>query len=378
LSPSLKISICRQILDEYSTGCILIGKLLESEDDWNEKIVEMLAEDATEEVGNLFSKEMAETESKNLRRLLKKHLFRMRNRGLNVIIPETADEDSPKYSRIEPYRANGYVTGIDYLGERLLFLSKSVFGWGLVFFQITLSDQEGIKNFSAFDLNRKEAKKFLRRISEDGMIQLTEIDPDYCYYLIDEAYHISINKGLALPEQFSHWKGEIDELRGSADKPMIHRSITKDELDEQDREHLRGRYESLFELNEFKHWFLEPRLIWRYIEAYKKVESSPLVLNPYQVEDRKESVLKSAVTGTFGDEFRGSYKRRLEETAYLFVRKNEREDAMVILAAAEDLGPEGLESERHGFLRGLMQRSILLYVQEKDAPREDASIIARR
>jgi len=356
----------------------LIVKLIQGEDDLDEKIVEMLAESATIEVGDLFAKALVETKNRNLRRLLKKHLFRMKNKGLHVVIPETEDEKSPKYLKIEPSRANAYVTGIDYLGERLVFVSKSILGWGVVFFQITLSDQEGLKNFSAFDLNRKEVKNFLTRISEDGVIQLTDIDPDYSYYLIDEAYQISLKKGLALPEQFSHWKAEIDDLKGEVDKPIIHNCIPKEELNKEDIDYLRGRYASLFELNEFKDWFLEPRLIWSYIEEYREAETSPLVLNPYQVEERKESVIKRAAKETFGDDFRKMHQRRLEETAYLLFRKTEKEATMVTLAAAEDLKPEGVQSEKHGFLQGLMQRSILFYAQGKDLPQEDASIIVPR
>ena len=131
-------------------------------------------------------------------------------------------------------------------------------------------------------------------------------------------------------------------------------------------------------LNEFKDWFLEPRLIWKYLEEYKEAGTGPLVLNPYQVEDRKDSVLKRAAKETFGDDARRTYKRRLEETAYLLYRKDEKEAAMSALAAAEDLKPEGIQSEKHGFLQGLMQRSILFYVQEKDQPQEGASIIVPR
>jgi len=248
----------------------------------------------------------------------------------------------------------------------------------VVFFQITLSDQEGLKNFSAFDLKRKEVKNFLTRISKDGLIQLTDVDPDYCYYLIDEACQISLKKGLALPEQFSHWKAEIDDLKGKIAESAIYSFIAKEEFHKEGIDSLRGRYASLFELDELKNWVLEPRLIWSYIEEYKEAETSPLVLKPYQVEDRKESVLKRAAKEIFGDDFRKTYQRRLEETAYLLFRKTEKEAAMVTLSAAEDLKPEGIQSEKHGFLQGLMQRSILFYVQEKDLPQEDASIIVPR
>jgi len=201
LPRNLKVSIIKQVLDEYLKGLPLVLKLIQGEADLDEKIINMLAAKGTSEVGDLFGKILVETKNKNLRRLLKKHLFQMRNRGLEVVIPKIEDEEPPKLMRVDPPQANAYVTGIDYLGERLVFLSKSVLGWGVIFFQISLSDQEGIKNFSVFDLNRKEIKDFLTRISEDDVIKLIDISPDYCYYLIDEAYQINLKKGITLPEQ---------------------------------------------------------------------------------------------------------------------------------------------------------------------------------
>jgi hypothetical protein len=338
----------------------------------------MLAAKGTSEVGDLFGKVLVETKNKNLRRLLKKHLFQMRNKGLEVVIPKIEDEEPPKLMKVESPQANAYVTGIDYLGERLVFLSKSVLGWGVVFFQISLSDQEGIKNFSVFDLNRKEIKDFLNRISEDDVIQLIDISPDYCYYLIDEAYQINLIKGITLPEQFSHWKSEIDDLKGEITEPIIYSYIPKEVIHEKNSITGREKQITLLELDALKDWFLEPRLVRDYIEKYKTVETSPLVLNPYQVEYRKESIFAEAAREIFDDDYRRIYKRRLEEMAYIIFRMNREESAKLTLFAAHDLGPEGIPSEDHGFLKGLVQKSILFYIEGEKESQKDRLIVIPR
>ena len=134
-------------------------------------------------------------------------------------------------------------------------MSKLVLRWEYFFFQITLSDQDGIKNFSAFD-KRKEIKNFLKMISEDGVVKFIEITPEYGYFLIDEAYRINLQKGIPLREQFNHWKVEIDDLRGAVTEPIIYSCISHDTILEATLNAAPDQYHSLFGLEEFKSWFL--------------------------------------------------------------------------------------------------------------------------
>ena len=373
----LKFSIIKQIVDEFPKAFPFILQLIKKESDFDEKIINLLAPNATAEVGEIFSNMLKNTKDKNLRRLLKRHLFQMKSRGLAVVIPETDESEPLKIVNLEPSQATVYISGIDYVGDRLIFLSKSILRWGVLFFQITLSDQDGIKNFSAFDLKRKEIKNFLKKISEDGVVQFIEITPDYGYFLIDEAYQINLKKGIPLPEQFNHWKVEIDDLRGSVTEPIIYSCIPHDTIHEATLNAAPDQYHSLFELEEFKSWFLEPRLVWGYLEKLRAIEESPLVLDPLRVEQRREAIFSEAVQKIFDEDFRRIYQRRLEETAYMLFRTNKEEEAKCALCAAWDLKPQGIASEKHGFLQKLVHRSILFYAEGTERRRDKSLIVPR-
>jgi len=377
LPGQLKFFIIKQISDEFPKAFPFILKLIKKESDFDEKIINLLAPNATAEVGEIFSNILKNTKDKNLRRLLKRHLFQMKSRGLEVVIPETEESEPLKIVNLEPSQATVYISGIDYVGDRLIFLSKSVLRWGVLFFQITLSDQDGIKNFSAFDLKRKEIKNFLKKISEDGVVQFIEITPEYGYFLIDEAYQINLQKGIPLPEQFNHWKVEIDDLRGSVTEPIIYSCIPHDTINEATLNAAPDQYHSLFELEEFKSWFLEPRLVWGYLEKLRAIEESPLVLDPLHVEQRREAIFSEAVQKIFDEDFRRIYQRRLEETAYMLFRTNKEEEAKCALCAAWDLKPQGIASEKHGFLQKLVHRSILFYAEGTERRRDKSLIVTR-
>ncbi|MCD6352652.1 MAG: hypothetical protein J7M06_00365 [Proteobacteria bacterium] len=361
LPNNVKVSIIKQILDEYPDMVSLVLSLIQGEEDLDEAVIEILATKKTLEVGNFFSKILEGTKNKSLQRLLKRHLFRMKKRGLDVAFPTTEGVEDPKFLRIESSQVEAYVTGIDYLGERLAFLSKSVWGWGVVFFQITLSDLEGIKSFSAFELNRKAIKNFLHKISEEGVITLIEIESDYFFSLIEEAYQTNLSKGIPLPSQFAQWKSELNELRGDVTEPVIYSSKLVESLQEGKIDVWRGKYETLNDSDTLKEWFLEPRLVWKYIEKYREIEASPLVLNHYQVEERLNSIIIEAAGKIFDDTYRRIYKRRLEEMAYIFLDTHKEELAKLALCAAHDLRPDGLSSDRHGFLINLTKKSINIY-----------------
>jgi hypothetical protein len=377
LPRQLKFSIIKQIVDEFPKAFPFILQLIQKESDLDAKIINLLALNPTAEVGEIFSNMLKNTKDKNLRRLLKRHLFQMKSRGLEVVIPET-DESAPlKIANLEPAQPTVYISGIDYVGDRLIFLSKSVLRLGVLFFQITLSAQDGIKNFSVFDLKRKEIKNFLKKISEDGVVRFIEITPEYAYFLIEEAYQINLQKGIPLPEQFNHWKVEMDDLKGAVNEPLIYSCISHDTLHEANLNAVRNQYHSLFELEEFKSWFLEPRLVWGYLEKLRAIEESPLILDPLRVEQRRETIFSEAVQKIFDEDLRRIYQRRLEETAYILFRTNREEAAKRALCAAWDLKPQGVSSEKHGFLQKLVHRSILFYAEGTERRRDKSLIVPR-
>ena len=79
----------------------------------------------------------------------------------------------------------------------------------------------------------------------------------------------------------------------------------------------------------------------------------------------------------FDEDFRKIYQRRLEETAYMLFRTNKEEEANCALCAAWDLKPQGIASEKQGFLQKLVHRSILFYAEGTERRRNNSLIVHR-
>lgn len=378
LSPELRVLVVKQVLEEYPQHVSLVLRLIQDDADLDEKIIDILAAYDSQTVADLFGELLTQSTNKNTRRLIKKHLYRMQSKGLAIKIPPVGEDEPLNLRIVESPQASAYVSRIDYLGERLAFLSKSVKGWGVVFFQIALSDQEGIRTFNVFDLSRKEIKNFLKKVSETGNVQLIEISPEYCYYLINESFHVNLAKRIPLPEQFGQWKAELNELKAEIEEPLIYQYISRKELEGMDVYYWRAKYASLHEVDGFKQWFLEPRRVWEYIEKIKEVENSPLVLNKYQVEERISIIYSEAAGNIFNEELRRVYRRRLEEMALILYRNGDQDSARQALVAAKDLMPGELPSEKHEFLRSLVLKSINFYLEGEKEREQDKLVIAPR
>lgn len=378
LPRELRTALVRDLLEDNVKTLRVVLRLIRSEEDLDEDIIDRLGEIGTQEVGEFFARVLGESKNKGLRRVLKRHLFQLQSKGLEVSLPRLEEEGSPKFVKAESTPASAFITGIDYLGERLAFIDKPVPGWGSVFFQISLSDQEGIKNLSAFDLSRKEVKSFLNRVSEEGVIQLIEVNPEYCYYLVHQAFQINLQKGIPLPGAYTQWKGEIDELKGLVTEPLIYSVLPRPSREELTFGVSRDNYAMLCELRGLKDWFLEPRLVWEYVEKYREADESPLVLDGQQRENRKELVFSEAAGTLFTAPLRRTYQRRLEEMAYVLFCTDQREEAELALHAAADLDPEGLPSQGHGFLCALVKRSVLLYCEAEKENRRRRNIMLPR
>ena len=76
----------------------------------------------------------------------------------------------------------------------------------------------------------------------------------------------------------------------------------------------------LFEEAEIEYWVLGYRDVQKYAAELRRAATSRLVLTPESDEQRAERVLSQAIREVFTAPQRRGLQRRLEETAYIFLR----------------------------------------------------------
>jgi hypothetical protein len=119
--------------------------------------------------------------------------------------------------------------------------------------------------------------------------------------------------------------------------------------------------------------WLEP-----FLGQLQEAQSSRLVLNPMQKEERIGGIVRDAVKTLCTGETGKVMQRRMEDMAFYFVETDRMEMAELALAVAQqikegDPGPLDI-----AFLTGLVQKSFAVYLsQQKSQTEEEPSFIVK-
>ena len=337
------------------------------------KIIDFLGSCADDNSVYLLNQLLVKTEDKELSKGIKKTLYRLKNKGIDVSVPETATPPTKKKEASLP-PPTAYLTTMDPLGERLILAIKPKSDQELNIFQFLVSDQKGINDLIASITTPKDFENYLEKISHAKDITMVEIDIDYCHFLIKEASQKNHASGTNLPEHFFLWKKYFGSNDTPLDKAAIYTLVNTEEIRTQ--EPLLQRSEDLVGKYQFAYWLLEWKLL---IDCYKELyelENSLIVLTDHQKATSTTEITKKTARLFFDDKNRMLFKRRLEEIAYILFKTNREEDAHSALAAALAFEPGGVASDNHPFaLKTVEKNFAFLKEQSQKEKRSDTGRI---
>jgi hypothetical protein len=311
--------------------------------------------------------------SKILAKSIRKSIFRLKSKGFPV--EEVGDSSPAIYHPPRPVAPEGFVSSLDSLGNRMVWLARPRIPQGVVAFGGVISDCEGIVDFHGFESSRKNFHEYVAMLQEGYSWEIVEADPAYCLGLFGEAAEVSQRKGKDLPPEFLKWRPAMGPAPALPLRPLIYEYLKEEEA--KSRPDLLGHSASLFQVPYFQTWFLEEGESQKYLTRLREASVSRLVLTPYQKESRLMEIYRQAVHELFDAPRRLLYRRRLEEMSYVLWKKGQPNEARMSLAAALGLANESGILSPHPFLLELVQRSLrsLMEEEEKKKSEEPALII---
>jgi hypothetical protein len=295
---------------------------------------------------------------KELRKAARRALHRLRSSGLAVEIPVAARTEAPALAAQETFQAlQAMVTAPDGVGSRLLWLLfERPRGSGLVLFTLAVNDVVGVKDVIVDETTRRRFERHLDDWSERSERQPVEIPTEYGLSLLSEALALNAESHFPVPRDLVLRRPQIGELPPPPTAALIHQHIS------------RGQIFLMPNLLEESGGLLdaEPELIgWvfsygeveRFAKEYRAADESRLVLTAEPRETRLERIIASAIDALFTPEIRRAWRRRLEETAYIFWQSGRERSARQAVAAAFGIGDTG-SLRAHPLLRQVVLRSI--------------------
>jgi hypothetical protein len=305
---------------------------------------------------------------KEIKKEIKRALFKLSQKGVAVAVPESAEKKpAPLFERYSEIEA--YMSPVDGGGGRLLWIAKAQANRALQVIQAMLHDREGLLRYAGVEMKRKELRAMADEIKEQHGVSMIAVPWEFADYIIYDGYERAKARGQSGLEEFH----EIRSLIGAGKpKPVMHPIYqqlgTMDFRDGPWREQSRR----LLDEPELRYWIIIDDWVKEYLSQLQEAQSSRLVLNQAQKEERLAAIVRDAVkTLCAGDNGR-SFKQRMEDTALYFFATQRPELAKLSLAVAQQVGDGDPGPLDVSFLTGLMQKSFAFFISQQKAQAEEA------
>ncbi len=292
------------------------------------------------------------TKDKNVRKEAGHALHKLRSFGIE---PEERAEpagEMPGLARTGKIEM-AYASYYDAAGMRLLIMGIRPPGRPLFRMIWAISQEKGICDSYVTQLGKRGFEEWIDefRMEREGIFQ---IDPAHCRYLANEAYEKAAQSGASLPDGIGIYLETVKNMPDPPERPIIYELMEVATAKSDSTATLMS--ESLLDLVECT-WPLGGEKVGEYAERVVEVLSSVIVTSDIVREERLQKIVDDYIAAEFSSEIRNAYRRRLEETAYLFVLDNKMDYARSAFSVAL-LMKSGSDLRTIPFIRGLVGRSI--------------------
>jgi hypothetical protein len=316
-----------------------------------------------------------EARDKALKKEIRRSLFKLSQKGLAVPEARTADSTGTTPSLRTGSDIEAYMSAVDGAGGRLLWIVKPQAGHGLQTIQAMVSDREGLLRVGGAQIRRKELRNMTREIKDKHGIHMISLPWQYADQTLYDAYEKAKSQGRSGFENFHELRAGIAAGKPKQQEHPIYRRLKADVVGEGS---WREQSRRLLEEPELRFWFLDEDWVTPYLSQLEEAQSSRLVLNQVQKEERLAGIVRDAVKKFCAGETGAVLQRRMEDMALYFNETGREDAARLSLAVAIQIGNGDPGPLDISFLTGLVQKSFGFYLsQQKTKQAEEPSFIVK-
>jgi hypothetical protein len=268
-----------------------------------------LAKERNEETGVLLNAIYPQETDKEVRKLIRKTIFRLRSSGVRV--EELRSEGEPALRKVEELRVNmGFLTNFDHAGSRIVMAAYEVRKNTFVFLNGDVHFREGLRELMSSPVDKRSLDEIIAayRNNTKEPAFLVEISPAYAAFIVEEGSRLS---------------GRFNDAIGSLKSFVSHLKDTVHRPDDIYSLPVAGDVTPLQLQDLLRHEIFTPfSLSWASIEedrkSYLSMGGSTIILPQRMTEVRRDDFLKDL---TERDDIRSQtlpVRRLLEDYAYLF------------------------------------------------------------
>ena len=299
--------------------------------------------------------------NRDLRKEAKRALFKLRSLGVAAVAPVAGPEEAKPRNPV----LRSILSSFDGAGNRgILFGIERPLG-GVDRIVLLVNALKGLTDCSGLHMSRtafmEEAARLVKESMRGGI--WADAPASYCQQLVHESLALNLRSGTGVPRGYYYWKDEIGQPTEHYDRPLVYREISALEVKWEPT--LLEHSGELLDRPEFDSWAFDPHKVERYFFELQQSRRSAVALPGWSQKERDEAVLRRFFEEVLQPDEHAAYKRELEETAYLFLRRDRRIDARRALSVAVAMDElHGGELIKIPFFRELLTKSFALIERE--------------
>jgi hypothetical protein len=316
-----------------------------------------------------------EARDKNLKKEIRRSLFKLSQKGLTIPEDKSGEEKPPIFTLARTSDIEAYMSAVDGAGGRLLWIVKPQPGHGLQTIQAMINDREGLQRVGRAQVPRKELRNMAQEIKKQHGITMIAVPWEYADSMLYESFEKAKAAGRSGLENFHELRSIVGTGKPKTQEHPIYRRLRSEDARQGAWRELSRR---LLDEPEFRFWILDADWLAPFLGQLQDAQSSRLVLNPMQKEERLAGIVRDTVKMLCAGEVGKIMQRRLEDMALYLLETARAETAKLALAVAAqvqdgDPGPLDLS-----FLTGLAQKSFAFHLsQQKSKAEEEPSFIVK-
>ena len=308
-----------------------------------------------------------QTRDKELRKEIKRSFFKLAQRGLTIPREEASEGKSPAALFDRAFDIEAYMSSVDGAGGRLIWIAKPQPNHGLQVIQAMVNDREGLQRIGGAQIRRKELRNMAREIKDQHGVAMIAVPWEYADQVVYEGFEKAKSLGHTEFENFHEIRAIVNTGKPKIQEHPVYSKLTREVREGAWRELSRR----LLDEPELKFWILDDDFVQRFLSQVQEAQTSRLVLNQIQKEERLASIVRDAVKALCTGDMGKLMQRRMEDMALCFMETGREQAAELALAVAVQIQEGDPGPLDVSFLTGLAQKSFAFYLSQQETKAEE-------
>ena len=304
---------------------------------------------------------------KEVKKEVRRSLFKLSQRGLAIPREENLEAKTAASLFARAPDVEAYLSSVDGSGGRLIWIAKPQANRGLQVIQTMVNDREGLQRVGGAQIPRKELRKMAAEIKSQHGITMISVPWEYADAVIYDGFEKAKALGRPGLENFHELRAVINTNKPAAQEHPVYRKFDVGTAREGAWRELSRR---LLDEPELQYWILDADWVQPFLSQLEEAQTSRLVLNPVQKEERLAGIVRDAVKIICSGESGPILQRRLEDMALYFSETGRADQARLALAVALQISERDPGPLDVSFLTGLVQKSFAFYLSEQKTQAE--------